>query len=103
MATANGVSSVGFQTIVQMTNPTARRFSIRDTNGSIGTPTRLGYFYLYEYATAAPFLEFVVQQGIIYKPGIRGVIEVPVQGATWGNRLIVNWNVSGYFWTASLT
>lgn len=101
MATTTGTSAVGFQDLVSFKVLTVAQMDVRFTSTPNGIPLRLGYFYVSAIQNVTPFQEFVLSRGILYSPGTYMLFPANFGFTTFRYNLRVNWNKSGFVWTAT--
>lgn len=102
MAQSSGTSVRGLQSLYADIGVPYTKVSILIAGQVLPPPERVGYFYLYQFLSSGSQPHFIVEKGVILRPGIFQPIRLPLLDNTWGFKLLASWNGQGIPWTATL-
>lgn len=103
MAVFSGTSVKGSQQLGGLSTVVNGTLRLQFPGKPIPPAIRVGYIYVYTFATASPFQSFVIDSQLLHIPGLAVNYGTVYFGGGFGMRVDVNWNNAGIPWLLTVT
>lgn len=102
MASASGTSVAGIQTILTGSTSPGRTYSIAITTDKVLPVRSVGYYWIIAVAPGAAPNRYVVDRGIMSKPGVWKTFTADVNTFSYLITVQVDWDSPGLGWSVNV-